>query len=69
MSDIAIKKDQEYLSLMEELEKQVNKNNELTRGREKEIERNIDEVELALHELFGNKRFDKSTYLKIKLQK
>lgn len=69
MSDIVIKKDQEYEKLMEELERQVSKNNELAIGREKEIERSIDEVELALHELFGNKRFDKSTYLKIKLQK
>lgn len=69
MSDIVIKKDREYMNLMEELEKQVSKNNELARGRKKEIERSIDEVELALHELFGNKQFDKSTYLKIKLQK
>ena len=67
MSVIDIKKDLEYTRLMEQLEQYVSENNKLTE--EKEIERSIDEVEYALHECYGNKRFDKSTYLKIKLQK
>ena len=69
MSVIDIKKDLEYTRLMEQLEQYVSENNKLTEEKEKEIERSMDEVEYALHECYGNKRFDKSTYLKIKLQK
>ncbi|HEY9084066.1 MAG TPA: hypothetical protein VIN73_12080 [Vicingaceae bacterium] len=68
MRIIDIKKDRNYLTLIEQLEEQVQANNKLAKGREKEVERNITEVELALHELVGNKRFDKATYLKLKLQ-
>lgn len=69
MSVFAIKQDQEYTKLIQRLESHVNDNNKIGNGKEREIERSIDEVEYALHELFGNKQFDKSTYLKLKLQK
>ncbi|MBQ21708.1 MAG: hypothetical protein CMD31_13215 [Flavobacteriales bacterium] len=68
MNVISIKKDQEYLTLIEQLEEQIQANDKLIKGREQEVGRSITEVELALHELVGNKRFDKATYLKLKLQ-
>jgi|GEM_PF-1630410 hypothetical protein len=68
MNVISIKKDQEYLTLIEQLEEQIQANDKLVKGREQEVGRSITEVELALHELVGNKRFDKATYLKLKLQ-
>ena len=69
MSVFAIKQDQEYTKLIQRLESHVNDNNKIGKGKDKEIEQTMDEVEFALHELYGNKQFDKSTYLKLKLQK
>lgn len=68
MSVFAIKHDDEYSLLVEKLESSVNQNTKKLKGKEKAIEKKLDKVELALHELFGNKQFDKSSFLKLKLQ-
>ncbi|WP_339736595.1 hypothetical protein [uncultured Sunxiuqinia sp.] len=68
MSVFAIEHDDEYALLVERLESSVNKNAKKLKGKEKTIEKNLDQVELALHELFGNKQFDKTSFLKLKLQ-
>jgi len=69
MNVFAIQQNEEYSKLIQKLESQVNDNNKKLKGMGKEIERKIDEAEYALHELFGNKNFDKGTYLKLRLQK
>lgn len=69
MSVFAIEQNEDYSRLVDQLKKHVSVNNKAVKGKEKEIERMIDEVDYALHELIGNKQFDKSTYLKLKLQK
>ncbi len=68
MSVFAIKHDEQYSLLVKKLENSVIQNVKKLKGKEKMIEKNLDQVELALHELFGNKKFNKSSYLKIKLQ-
>jgi len=68
MNVFAIKHDEQYSLLVEKLESSVSQNAKKLKGKEKTIEKNLDKVELALHELFGNKQFDKTSYLKLKLQ-
>ena len=68
MSVFAIKHDEQYSLLVKKLENSVIQNVKKLQGKEKMIEKNLDQVELALHELYGNKKFNKTSYLKIKLQ-